>query len=430
MNPARRSRIHLFAGLIAGIAVITPALAPSSVSAQPCNSSDPICRQIGQAQAQQAANQRRLSQIEAGISDAEAKMGALQNLIGQIDSQISAQQGAIAKTKTDIAVLNRRIAETQAAIVREDAAIKVKQAQFDHMVRLMDSAQLQSGAWLNVLFSSRSFTDLLDRALMIRQVIDSNHRLMDGLKAAKARLADERRSLSQQQARERAALSLEQGQEAQLEKSRADRRAAYQAVQAIAGQLRQEQQAVLAQQAQVQGQIQALQQKYQQELAAIAAQQAAAAAAAAAAARSGGGGAPPPPQPSRFGWPESSRYPVVQPFGCTGFWAEPPYGSCAHFHTGIDIAGPGGISVLASAAGVAQDYSSGYGYGNYVLVLHPGGWATLYGHLAAFAVSSGQLVGRGQVIGYEGASGNATGPHLHFEIRLDGQYQDPCAYVC
>jgi murein DD-endopeptidase MepM/ murein hydrolase activator NlpD len=64
-----------------------------------------------------------------------------------------------------------------------------------------------------------------------------------------------------------------------------------------------------------------------------------------------------------------------------------------------------------------------------VIIVHGNGWLSLYGHLASFAVGNGQGVGRGQTIGYEGSTGNSTGPHLHFEIRLNDVPQNPLQYL-
>jgi murein DD-endopeptidase MepM/ murein hydrolase activator NlpD len=69
------------------------------------------------------------------------------------------------------------------------------------------------------------------------------------------------------------------------------------------------------------------------------------------------------------------------------------------------------------------------GYGNYVVVAHAGGLTTLYGHLAVALVTTGQTVGQGQPIGLEGSTGNSTGPHCHFELRVDGQPVDPVPFL-
>ena len=117
---------------------------------------------------------------------------------------------------------------------------------------------------------------------------------------------------------------------------------------------------------------------------------------------------------------------LTQPFGPTALWFEPPFGGYPHFHTGIDLAAPDNAPVLAAADGVvAVVGSSQVGYGNYVIVAHPGGLATLYGHLNVALVRAADRVVQHQPIGLEGSTGNSTGPHLHFEVRINGQPVDP-----
>ena len=131
----------------------------------------------------------------------------------------------------------------------------------------------------------------------------------------------------------------------------------------------------------------------------------------------------------RFIWPEPTAQ-ISQPFGPTTFWFEPPYGGYPHFHTGIDLVAPFGSPVYAADDGiVALVGSSSSGYGNYVVIAHAGGLDTLYGHLSTALVKAGQLVTQGQPIGLEGSSGNSTGPHLHFELRINQRPVDPRPYL-
>lgn len=110
---------------------------------------------------------------------------------------------------------------------------------------------------------------------------------------------------------------------------------------------------------------------------------------------------------------------ISQPFGCTGFWAEPPFGSCAHFHGGIDIWAPIGTPVLAAAAGTVTFAGWKNDGGGYQAWVSDGnGYTTDYHHLSAVLVVTGQHVGRGQLIGRVGATGSVTGSHLHFEIWI------------
>ena len=98
-------------------------------------------------------------------------------------------------------------------------------------------------------------------------------------------------------------------------------------------------------------------------------------------------------------------------------------------HNGEDIGAPSGTPILAADSGtvVTNTYNAG-GYGNYVVINHGNGYATLYGHMSSSAVTLGQTVAKGQVIGYVGSTGLTTGPHLHFEVRYNGALTDPLSY--
>jgi murein DD-endopeptidase MepM/ murein hydrolase activator NlpD len=131
----------------------------------------------------------------------------------------------------------------------------------------------------------------------------------------------------------------------------------------------------------------------------------------------------------RLSWPMRS-FAVTQGFGPTTLVLEPPLGPYPHFHTGVDLAAPLGAPVMATADGVVVAVGHGaLGYGNYVVIAHGGGIATLYGHLLQTNATVGQRVVRGQVIGLEGSSGYSTGPHLHFELRVNNQVVDPMPYL-
>lgn len=133
-------------------------------------------------------------------------------------------------------------------------------------------------------------------------------------------------------------------------------------------------------------------------------------------------------------WPTSGK--ITQEFGCTGFWAEPPRGNCAHFHTGIDIADNRGTPIRAVAAGTIElvnwdpwihpdpDWM--------VIIDHGNGLRTMYAHMRAKPVdgiTKGAHVFQGQLIGLMDMTGRATGPHLHFAVYLNGEPVDPRIYL-
>lgn len=102
-------------------------------------------------------------------------------------------------------------------------------------------------------------------------------------------------------------------------------------------------------------------------------------------------------------------------------------------HKGLDIAGPYGTPIVAAADGTVIEANStdswGMSWGYYVLIYHNGTYTTRYAHMSSVAVSTGQYVTAGTVIGYEGATGNVTGPHLHFEVYENGVRVDPMQFL-
>lgn len=118
---------------------------------------------------------------------------------------------------------------------------------------------------------------------------------------------------------------------------------------------------------------------------------------------------------------------ISQGFGCTGFAFEVVDLACPgrHWHSGIDLAAGRGTPVMATLPGVARVVISASGYGLHVIIDHGGGLSSLYGHLDTVTITTGDDVDAGEVIGTVGSTGNATGPHLHFEIRRDGIAEDP-----
>jgi len=132
---------------------------------------------------------------------------------------------------------------------------------------------------------------------------------------------------------------------------------------------------------------------------------------------------PPPPAASAavsgFMWPLAGY--ISDYFGT-------PRGA-GTYHSGIDIVAPSGTPIVAAAGGQVVLVSAGGGYGNYVVVRHDNGYETLYAHLSEIYVVQGQWVAQGEAVGAEGATGWATGPHLHFEVRVGGAAVDPLAYL-
>ena len=142
-----------------------------------------------------------------------------------------------------------------------------------------------------------------------------------------------------------------------------------------------------------------------------------------------------PAQAYTWVWPTTGR--ITQGYGCTGFSSNPPYGSCRHFHKGIDIANSAWTKIRAASSGVVKfvgwnPYDPAGDQAWIVKIAHDNGLLGLYAHMKAVRVDgarTGDRVRAGQVIGYMGATGMATGVHLHFGFFRDGVPKNPRDYI-
>ncbi|NJM67535.1 MAG: M23 family metallopeptidase [Acaryochloris sp. RU_4_1] len=127
-----------------------------------------------------------------------------------------------------------------------------------------------------------------------------------------------------------------------------------------------------------------------------------------------------------IGYPLTSRYAVTSPFG----WRQHPVSGNSSFHAGVDLAAPHGTPTLAMLSGRVIHANWEGGYGNSVVIEHPGtGLKTRYAHLSRIHVQVGQWIDKGGHVGDSGATGLVTGPHAHIEIMVNGQHVDPQQYL-
>ena len=126
-----------------------------------------------------------------------------------------------------------------------------------------------------------------------------------------------------------------------------------------------------------------------------------------------------------FCWPAPSYTRISSPYG----WRDHPIYKTQKFHTGVDLAAPGGSNILAADSGTVISAGWNGGYGNCVVVDHGGGISTLYAHASKLCVSKGDSVERGEVIAKVGTTGNSTGNHLHFEVLISGKHTNPMPYI-
>jgi murein DD-endopeptidase MepM/ murein hydrolase activator NlpD len=334
---------------------------------------------------------RRYNDLQLQLSETNAAIRSVNGRIGGLEVQQNSTQRRIDWNTTQLNAARK-------SLQLHDAMLKL---------RLVDIYEYGDLTYLNTLIAARSFSEFVERWEDLRLLIAANERAVRARKEAQARVAAVEADL------ERTRLELQQEQQTQ-EQARSQLgslAAERQNLVALAGiQRRQAETQVAemeslsaAQEAELEGLIQERERELEAQRRATGI----------------AGGVESEGGPGSFSWPVIG--PITSPFG----WRQNPFGGGPEFHQGLDIAAPTGTTVTAAAGGtviMAQWYG---GYGNYILIDHGGGYSTGYGHLSAIYVSTGQVVQRGQAIGAVGSTGQSTGPHLHFEIRIAGKPVDP-----
>ena len=359
--------------------------------------------------------QNRMAQESEKKAQAEAVIGSVNDKLYAIQQQLEAAQRDYQAVANELKATEEKIAATQAELEKTRARLKVREGVFTKRVRdIYMHGQL---SYLDVVLGAKDFSDFSNRLELLRRIIDADITLISDIRKERAAIETAKQELETQRARQ-----------AQLRDQAAAKRDEIES-------RRKEQQAILYQAQNDKAVAEQAYNEYQQSSQAIAemlrqraADRAAQAAAAAAQASSGGGGGSsdsyqPVSGSGAMIWPVNGV--VTSPYG---YRTHPIFGTTI-YHSGIDIGVDYGTPVHAADGGVVVEagWISGYGYA--VIIDHGNGLSTLYGHNQELAVSEGQSVSQGQVIAYAGSTGNSTGPHVHFEVRANGDPVDPSAYL-
>jgi murein DD-endopeptidase MepM/ murein hydrolase activator NlpD len=369
-------------------------------------------QKIQQTKQQLEAARGKLHQARFKVQSISQQLHETNNAITRVTGEIGDLSDAIAVTERRLAVRQRQLADIQASLKRHTDALNR---------RLVDIYEQGSTSYLDVLLNSTSFEDFVERLDFLRFIVRSDTQLIDRVNAEQRRYQRIVADLEQTQAdldAQRGDRQRKRGQLSDLAARRGELLYAATLQQDVIQQhVQQLEDLTAAEEAQLQALI--VERQRQEEAAARQARLAAAAARRAAAIAAG----QPPPNEAlgsgHFIWP--AQGPVVSGFGMR--W-HPILGGY-RMHTGIDIGAPYGAAIVASDDGIVLYIGWYGGYGNTVIIDHGGGLSTLYAHCSAILVNQGQEVARGQVIARVGATGYATGPHLHFEIRVNGVPVNP-----
>ncbi|WP_150270439.1 murein hydrolase activator EnvC family protein [Paenibacillus tepidiphilus] len=356
-------------------------------------------------------------------------------------SQIAEVKGKMDTTSAKIASTEQSLTATATELDEAEERVEARSKLLESRVRLMYTDGAVS--YLDVLLSSKSFTDFLDRADSLKMIVDQDQDLLVQHKQDKQIVIEKKQELEGQYAQAKQLYTELEGQRSLLKEKEAEKQeliAYYDDEIQENGEISEEQEAKLVQLASERSALEKQKDKLKAEEAARkaaaakaeAARRAAAAAAAAkkAAAASSGTASV---SSSYMGGNGPFLLPVGQARISSGYGkrTHPVTGEIGKMHTGVDFAVPQGTSIHAADSGtvLVAEWWSGYGY--CVIIDHGGGVWTLYGHIreGGLRVSAGDKVDRGQVIAESGSTGRSTGPHLHFEVRVDGVTVNPMPYL-
>jgi murein DD-endopeptidase MepM/ murein hydrolase activator NlpD len=330
---------------------------------------------------------------------------ALRAQVAALDAQLTAVQGQIDQETAKLVLLGQQVDLAKEQLIQKQAELARHIADFGKRMRIMYKSGQVSG--VELVFSAANFTDLMNRIFFFNDIVREDRRQLAELQKERAAIEAMKVDLEAKQAEQAQVVKQIKDQKAQLQAVRDQRAAREQQIAAIEAQFQQQLAEMQAQRAALQAQIGTLIRESSR-------------------ARSSG----------KWKWPLDGA--LTQGFGCTSYPFEPYEPSCPskHFHSGLDIAADYGTPVHAADGGIVHNFTMGCswggglcGYGRYVIIVHAGGFTTLYGHLSSWAVADGVQVDKDTVIGYEGSTGNSTGPHVHFEIDLAGMPVDPLAYL-
>jgi murein DD-endopeptidase MepM/ murein hydrolase activator NlpD len=381
--------------------ILAATLLPASAGASGPTIEQRIAAQ--RARAQQLQMRLHAKRVELGeatlhYQDLQRQLNQTNAAIGEVNGRIDSLAEQQESTQRRIAWNSIQLDAARRSLLLHDELLKR---------RLVDIYEYGDLSYVDALIAARSFSEFVERWEDLRLLIAANQRAVRARKAAEARVATIEAEL------EGTRLQLQQQEQAQDEArsqlgSLADERRNLVSLagmrrRSVATEVAEMEDLSAAEEASLEGLILERERELesQQRAAGIA------------------GGGDHSGAAGTFSWPVTGT--ITSPFG----WRSNPFGGAPEFHQGLDIAAPTGTTVTAAAGGtviMAQWYG---GYGNYILIDHGGGYSTGYGHLSAIYVTTGQSVQRGQAIGAVGSTGQSTGPHLHFEVRIAGKPVDP-----
>lgn len=331
----------------------------------------------------------KIKDAEAAKDDVIAQSEQLEREIDLIQSEIYAIDDIIAEIDVEIAEKEEEIKKYEEDIAAQDQKLKA-------CLRAMDENSMTS--YLDLLLSSESFAELLINIETINEMTEYDMGIIQEMTDLKTEVEVAKAAIEAKRESQAEARAIAQSKQGELEVKLAEKDALAKSLEKDIEKYKQVYEEARRQEEALKKQISgslstSSNSKY-----------------------TGNG---------QFCWPAPSYTRISSPYG----WRLHPIYKTNKYHSGVDLAAPGGSNILAAESGTVKFAGWNGGYGNCLIIDHGGGITTLYGHASKLCVSKGQYVSKGEVVAKVGTTGNSTGNHLHFEVLINGKTTDPMAYI-
>jgi murein DD-endopeptidase MepM/ murein hydrolase activator NlpD len=389
--------------IIAAAAVLALAVLPALTAPAAAETAAEVQAKLRDARARIAAAKERKATLGDQIARLDSRLTSLDDEIARLGDQIASVEEKLTATREKLEVLRKQLRLKRAELQKAQEKLTLQQAYFKQRVVL--SYKTSDLTYVDVVLGSSSFEDLVSRVNQVRELIGGDNDFVGELEAARDEVDREKRELAEKEsgvADAAAELQRESDQLAALRAAEAASRAEALAARRDKGQTLRAVKTDLAELA-------------RQEDALLAQSRALSGVLSGSSGSGQGTGA--------------MIYPVNGTITSGFGWRIHPILGVKKFHTGVDFGVPYGTPIKAADSGRVIYATWVGGYGNTVALDHGKGISTLYAHQSTIAVAYGASVRRGQVIGYVGSTGYSTGPHLHFEVRVNGNPVDPMGYL-
>lgn len=358
-------------------------------------------QQLKDAQNQKKAAQQQLSSIQSQKKTAQADKDKIDSEIASLNSQINSVQAELNETNSKLAVKEGELAYAEEACEQQFQSFKTR-------ARIM--YENGPSTYIEILFSSGSFSEFLSNIEIIRNLLDYDNQVLEERKAVREEIAVQKaeiESIKAEQETRRQTLS-------EMQSTLKTKQAAQST---IIANLASQEEVIRKQVEQQEAEEARIQRLISQAVASqSAASQSTKSSTLSTITASGTGS---------MQWPCPSTKSITSQFGTR----EHPIQGVTKMHNGIDIAGAYGVDIVAADSGTVLFSGNSSSYGKYIVISHGSGITTLYAHCSQLLVSAGSSVNKGQVIAKVGSTGQSTGPHLHFEVSVNGARQNPLNYV-